>query len=76
MLFWEAFNELSHSRPSSFNGVASIPVSEIEAYCRVCGFDGVELRHQLLSLVQALDAKYIELIGERAEVDAKNQGKK
>ncbi len=55
---FEVFGHLSTSRPSSFGGIAAIPVSEIFAY-----FDGMRLsnldeREFLLSHIQVLDADF------------------
>jgi hypothetical protein len=53
--FYEAFECLSSSRPSGFNTVAAIPVSEVLAYCVLVGIVNKRARAKYLSLVQDMD---------------------
>jgi hypothetical protein len=54
-----------------------IQISEVQAYCALCGFDEPVTRHEILNMVQALDSEWLKHEGERirAELDsAKRKG--
>jgi hypothetical protein len=56
---WTAFATLSDSRPVHFGGAGSIPLSEIEAYCRLTELEDVELRASLVRLIRRMDRAFL-----------------
>ena len=60
MMWHEAFAQLSASRPAGFSGALPIPITEVDAYCRITG---VAPREQpaFLRMIRRLDAGYLEL---------------
>lgn len=58
----EAFNILSASRPVTMNGPGPIPLSEVYAYCQMFGIDDPDERHDLVMLLQAADAGWLEQV--------------
>ena len=55
---WDAFLELSASRPHGF-GPSSIPISEIAAWFALYGPDDRPTRRMWHSLIRALDAVWL-----------------
>jgi hypothetical protein len=56
---WSAFAALNESRPIHFGGAGAIPLSEIEAYCRLVGLEDADEREQLARLVRRADRFYL-----------------
>ena len=56
---WSAFAALSDSRAVHFGGAGAIPLSEIEAYCRLVSLEDPEEREQLARLVHRIDRVYL-----------------
>ena len=57
----EAFNLLSGSRGFGLYGALPIPLSEIESYCRLFSVTDLQEAAELIALVQAMDATYLEV---------------
>lgn len=57
----EAFYYLTASRPMGMDGPIPIPVSEVDAYCRLIGTPQLE-RQAFLRMIRRLDIGYLELI--------------
>ena len=57
----EAFGRLSGARGAGFGGPYPIPLSEIESYCRLFGWSDHEEVGELVEIVQAMDAAYLEV---------------
>ena len=66
-----AFGLLSSSRAHGFAGPLSIPLSEIESYCRLYGVGGPEEVAGLIEMIQAMDAAYLEVAAKQAQADQK-----
>lgn len=47
------------------NGPGPIPLSEIYAYCQMFGIDDPDERYELVMLLQAADAGYLEKAREK-----------
>lgn len=62
----EAFNILSASRPVTMNGPGPIPLSEVFAYCQMFGIDDPDERQELVMMLQAADAGYLEKAREKS----------
>lgn len=58
---YTGFWRLSNARPQGFNGPLRIPVSEIEAYCRLKDLD-YSRRQDFLFYVERLDHAWMEHI--------------
>jgi hypothetical protein len=58
---WNGFWRLSGARPQGFSGPLRIPLSEIEAYCRLHSFD-YSHRQDFLYYIERLDEKYMEFV--------------
>lgn len=56
---WNAFQLLTASRPLGMGGVGPIPLTEIEAYCRMYQVDDLDEREQLVTMIRALDSVYL-----------------
>ena len=65
--WWEAFSLLSGSRPWTMGGPAPIPLTEIEAYCRLKGIADPYEVDDLLYLVRKLDGIWLAESGKKAE---------
>ena len=63
----EAFNLLSGSRGVGLGGALPIPLSEIESYCRLFAVTDPQDAAELVELVQAMDAAYLEVAAGRGE---------
>jgi hypothetical protein len=63
----EAYNLLAGSRAAGPAGPLPIPLSEIESYCRLFGWRGAEEVADLVEILQAMDAAYLEVVARRAE---------
>lgn len=59
IFFYEAFHDLSTSRPVSQAGPLPIPISEVLAYCAYYKIDDLDFRATLLDLVKRMDGKYL-----------------
>ncbi len=66
----EAFNRLSASRAVGAAGPLPIALSEIESYCRLFGWTGIEEAAELVEIVQAMDAAYLAVAYGRAMEDS------
>lgn len=55
---WNGFWRLSNSRPQGMNGYLRIPLSEVEAYGRLHGFDYAR-RIEFLSFVEQMDEAFM-----------------
>lgn len=67
--YWTAFWELDCSRQIGL-GIGPIPVSEIKAYCDLCGIGNPIERHRLMRMVQVLDREYLAIEAERRDQKA------
>jgi len=56
----QVFTMLHPSRPVHFGGPGPIPLQEIEAFCRMAGFDDAE-RFDLAMEIRGLDLLYLQL---------------
>jgi hypothetical protein len=65
----EAFRVLSGARGAGFGGPLPIPLSEIESYCRLFGWSDPEETGELVEVVQAMDAAYLEVSARLREAD-------
>jgi hypothetical protein len=65
----EAFDRLSGARGAGFGGPLPIPLSEIESYCRLFGWSDPEETGDLVEVVQAMDAAYLEVSARLRETD-------
>ena len=63
----EAYNLLSASRQSGFGGPQAITLGEIDAFCRLLGWRGTEELADLVEVIQAMDAAYLEVATQRTE---------
>lgn len=63
----EAYNLLSASRQSGLGGPQPVTLGEIEAFCRLFGWRGTEELADLVEIIQAMDAAYLETTMRRAE---------
>jgi hypothetical protein len=68
---WSAFAALSDSRPISVGGAGAIPISEIEAYCRLIGLDDAESRAALLRLLRRIDRAFL---AHQSRAEERNDG--
>lgn len=59
MFYWNAFSVLTTSREVGFS-IGNIPLSEIEAFCRLAGIEDVEERMEFVSVIQAMDREFVE----------------
>lgn len=66
-LFWCGFVALSPSRPAGL-GVGAIPMSEILAYCELIGVTGTEERALFASIIQRMDAAFLEWLSKKRGV--------
>lgn len=74
---WHGFWRLSNARPQGMNGYLRIPLSEVEAYCRLHGFDFGQ-RTEFLFYVERLDdefMKHVEKLREEEEKKRTTQNK-
>lgn len=62
----DGFWRLSNARPVSMNGVLRIPLSELESYCRLRGFN-FEKSQDFLHYVERLDERYMQFVKEAQE---------
>ena len=65
----EAFDRLSSARGTGFGGPFPIPLSEIESYCRLFGWRDPEETGEMVEMVQAMDAVYLEVSARLREAD-------
>ena len=63
----EAYNLLSASRQSGLGGPQAISLGEIEAFCRLFGWREAEELVDLVEIIQAMDAAYLEVATQRNE---------
>ncbi len=63
--YWETFSILSGSRQWTMGGPAPIPLTEIEAYCRLTGVDEMDDVADLLYQVRRLDGVWLEETGKK-----------
>ena len=63
--YLDAFNTLSLSRSTDFNGVGTIPLSEIKAYCDLLGITSLDEKQDLLYIVISCDDFYLNEIKKR-----------
>ena len=59
----EGFWRLSNARPQGFSGPLRIPLSEIEAYCRLKGF-AYGKRQDFLFYIERMDEKFMQFVQE------------
>jgi len=71
VFYWNAFWTLHSSRQAGFGGAMPIQISEIAAYCGLCGFDDPIIRHDLMTMVMAMDAEWLDLETERQKAVSK-----
>lgn len=72
---WNGFWRLSNTRPVGFDGALRIPLSEIEAYARLQGFDHAK-RNEFLIYVERMDATFMEHVAKlREEEERKRKNK-
>lgn len=64
---WHGFWRLSNRRPHGLNGVLRIPVTEIEAYCDLMGWDSPSKRRDFLYFVEAMDEAFMEHVDDVRE---------
>ena len=57
--YWEAFQTLSPSRPSSLTGAGPIQLSEIRAFCAIRGIEDPEEVADIVLFVRTLDLEYL-----------------
>jgi len=62
----QGFWRLSNARPIGMNGPLRIPYSEIEAYCRLHGYDYGK-RQEFMYYLEQLDGKYMEFVKQAQE---------
>lgn len=65
--YLEAFEVLCGSRGVGLGGPLPIPLSEIESYCRLTGWHDPDEVAELIALVAALDAVYLDAMARRRE---------
>lgn len=63
MFFWQAFHELSPGRTMTGFGAGPIPLTEIEAYCRLYSLDE-DTSLELLRHIRAMDSYYVGKVNE------------
>lgn len=61
--YLEAFGRLSGARGAGIGGPLPIPLAEIESYCRLFGWRDPEETGDLVEIIQAMDAVYLEVSG-------------
>jgi len=60
--YYNAFILLQCARTFDFNGNPNgIPMTEIEAFCNLCGYDTLEERHYVLNYIRICDKAYLEV---------------
>jgi hypothetical protein len=62
----DGFWRLSNARPQGFAGPLRIPLSELEAYCRLKGFDYAK-RQDFLYYIERLDEKFMAFVQQKQE---------
>lgn len=62
----DGFWRLSNARPVSMNGPLRIPLTEVEAYCRLRAFS-FEKSQDFLHYLERLDERYMQLVKESQE---------
>ena len=67
--YLEAFEVLRGSRGVGHAGPLPIRLSEIESYCRLTGWRDLEAMAELVAIVQALDAVYLQVMARRGGGD-------
>lgn len=65
--WWEVFCLLHVSRPTQLDGPGAIPLSEIDAYCRLTGITEAEARETVMELIRTIDEGYLELVEARSK---------
>lgn len=68
---WEAFWTLSNSRPVGF-GQGAIPFSEVLAYFQFMNITNVAEQEELLYLIRAMDAEYLDVSAEQQKAKEAN----
>ena len=63
--YLEAFSVLCGARATGLGGPLPIPLSEIESYCRLTGWREPESVAELVAVIQAMDAAYLEVTAAR-----------
>lgn len=69
----DGFWRLSNVRPIGFAGPQRIPITEVEAYCRLRQFS-YEQCQDFLFYVERLDERYMSFAKEAQEKEAQKQG--
>ena len=59
LFYWNAFSLLTGSRDAGFS-LGCIPLSEIEAFCRLARIEDVEERMEFVHIIQAMDREFVE----------------
>lgn len=57
---WEAWQYLHLRRQSTGFGVSAIPLTEIQAWCDLCGLSSIEDKLEMMELITAMDASWLE----------------
>lgn len=57
--YWRVFHDLNASRPVGF-GAASVPISEILAYCELYGINDINERSDLVYIMAEMNSEFIE----------------
>jgi len=65
--WYDAFQQLTHSRPSGFSGALPIPLTELEAYCRIMDLP-IEDRPDFVRVLRRVDLGYLALLDKRKTV--------
>lgn len=65
---WGAFWELSPFRIQGFGSCGAIPLTEIEAYCRLTGVVG-SARRSFVGHLRVLDSEFLRVVAERNSED-------
>jgi hypothetical protein len=65
--WYRAFCYLSASRPSGFAGAMPIPLTEIDAYCRLANIP-VESRMRFMRMMRRLDSDYLDAAEKRKTI--------
>lgn len=69
----DGFWRLSNVRPIGMNGPQRIPITEVEAYCRLRQY-GYDKSQDFLFYVERLDEKYMGFVKEAQEKEEQKRG--
>lgn len=54
-------------------GAMPIQISEIAAYCTICGFSEPSVCHDVMAMVQEMDGEWLEWAARRADAERRLQ---